>query len=349
MADIFVCYRRADSRGDAGRLADSLEERFSECQVFRDVESLVPGDDYTHAIKSTIAGCAVLLAVIGPRWLTLRGDDGARRLDAPDDFIRLEIASAFAHGIKVIPVLVGGAQMPARDDLPQGLEPLALQQAIEISDTRWDHDIQRLVSVLETLPGLQPALWQRLRPRAGALTATLATFGVLIASTMATRMSAQTELPEFGASLPPMPIDLAVDAAASGNCLYPDHCDEPDGPQYSTLIRIDDNVVKIDRQSQTLHVGVVVSWKKRQGHNRVFERSYAGMLYYTGAYHIQADSVVVDTLTLAGESLRPSSGLIAYCFGWVELMSMARNDTSVPRILRQRLNRAQAIQALAEP
>lgn len=346
MADIFVCYRRADARGDAGRLADSLEAHFAESQVFRDVESLVPGTDYEQIIRGTIGRCAALLAVIGPRWLDLRDEKGQRRLDQPDDFIRLEIASGLQSGVRVIPVLVGGASMPSAASLPDSMQALAAQQAIEISDVRWDHDVARLVAVLDTLPELRRSPWRRWRPRSLALRYALPALVLMLASAGATRLAGGVPVAEFGDSLPPLMTDLAVDSAAVGNCLFPLDCDEDGTPQYSTLIRIDDNVVKHDADGRRLLVRLDVAWKKRQGRTRWLERSYVGTLYYTADYHVLADAVAVDPLSLQGHTLRPNGGVLAYLFGWVDMWSMVEGNTSIPATVRERLGRAEAVRSL---
>ncbi|HWP56523.1 MAG TPA: toll/interleukin-1 receptor domain-containing protein [Candidatus Acidoferrales bacterium] len=151
---IFISYRRDDARGDAGRLTDDLKEQFGEGQIFRDIEAIEPGVDFVEAINRAVGSCAVLLAIIGPNWLTVRDKDGRRRLDDPNDFIRLEIAAALRRNVRVIPVLVGDAKMPRPEDLPPELEALARRQAYELSDKRWEFDVAQLVATLDKVPGV---------------------------------------------------------------------------------------------------------------------------------------------------------------------------------------------------
>src|SRR6516225_1568159 len=103
---IFVSYRRQESRDFAGRLADRLADRFGERQVFIDADAIEPGVDFDEEISGAVAACQVLLAVIGPNWLTTTDERGRRRLDDPDDFVRLEIEAALAREVRVIPILV---------------------------------------------------------------------------------------------------------------------------------------------------------------------------------------------------------------------------------------------------
>ena len=129
---IFVSYRRQESRDFAGRLADRLADRFGAGQVFIDVDTIEPGVVFAEAISGALAACKVLLAVIGPDWLTATDERGRRRLDDPDDLARLEIEASLAGSVRVIPVLVGGAAMPGRDDLPESLAGLTGRHAFLI-------------------------------------------------------------------------------------------------------------------------------------------------------------------------------------------------------------------------
>lgn len=150
---IFVSYRRDDSAMAAGRLYDRLERDFGKQQLFMDVASIEPGDDFANEIDAAVSKCKVLLAVIGHRWVTIADKSGRRRLDNPNDFVRLEITSALKRNIRVIPVIVEDAPIPNGDDLPDELKPLARKNVVEI-DTRYFHrDVDRLVETLVKVIG----------------------------------------------------------------------------------------------------------------------------------------------------------------------------------------------------
>jgi len=114
-----------------------------------DVDTIQPGLDFVDAIEVAVRETNVLIVVIGSAWLNALNDSGIRRLDNPEDFVRLEIATALNQNIRVIPVLVEGATMPRSTDLPDDLKPLARRNAIEISHTRFHSDTQRLIQALE--------------------------------------------------------------------------------------------------------------------------------------------------------------------------------------------------------
>ena len=116
---IFVSYRREDSAGWAGRLVDDLAEKFGAANVFQDIHSITAGMDFVDAINETLQKTDCALVVIGPFWLSLRDEEGGRRLDDASDYVRLEVATALRRGSPVIPVLVGGAKMPAPASLPE--------------------------------------------------------------------------------------------------------------------------------------------------------------------------------------------------------------------------------------
>ena len=145
-AGVFISYRRADASWPARWLADQLARQFGEGVVFQDVDSIRPGDDFAAAIEAAVGACSVLLAVIGPQWLAAEGDAG-RRLDDPQDWVRLEIEAAIRRRVRVIPVLVDGARMPSASELPPSLQGLARRQAVALSPASLD--TRRLVSVLE--------------------------------------------------------------------------------------------------------------------------------------------------------------------------------------------------------
>jgi hypothetical protein len=148
MVAIFLSYRRADTAGHAGRLSAALQRRFGPGTVFQDIEAIAPGADFAQAIEAAVTRCEVLLVLIGDTWLTESDAEGRRRLDDPRDFVRLEIAAALRAGTLVLPLLLEGARMPPKAELPPEIALLARRQALELSDTRWDYDFERLVRTL---------------------------------------------------------------------------------------------------------------------------------------------------------------------------------------------------------
>ncbi|HEY2575858.1 MAG TPA: toll/interleukin-1 receptor domain-containing protein [Streptosporangiaceae bacterium] len=146
---IFISYRREDAAYPAGWLFDRLADHFGQDRVFKDVDSIELGDDFVEVITAAVASCAVLLAVIGPRWLSIADEDGQRRLDGPEDFVRLEIEAALERNVRVIPVLVQGARMPPSSQLPDGLRKFARRQALELTPARFGADCGRLIKVLD--------------------------------------------------------------------------------------------------------------------------------------------------------------------------------------------------------
>lgn len=151
---IFISYRRSDSNDVAGRIYDRLAARFGAAAVFKDVHSIPYGVDFPTYIQQELAKCKVLLAVIGPTWLTVERD-GQRRLEDPADWVRIEIQLALENdGIAVIPLLVGGGDRLTTAQLPDGLEPLAnLNSAQARPDPDFHQDMTRLVRQLEGIVG----------------------------------------------------------------------------------------------------------------------------------------------------------------------------------------------------
>ena len=152
MHRIFISYRREDSIETVGRIFDWLDLRLAPNTVFMDVTSIAPGRDFRTAIEQTISSASVLLAIIGPHWLTVREAAGARRLDTPLDFVRTELELALQHGIPIIPVLVQDAKMPSADDLPAAVAPLAYRNAVKVRpNPDFPADMARVLKGIESL------------------------------------------------------------------------------------------------------------------------------------------------------------------------------------------------------
>jgi len=152
MLRILISYRREDSAGHAGRLYDLLVDRFGE-GVFMDIDTIPPGADFVEAIRNAVAQADVVIALIGRQWLTVTSGSGQRRIDDPDDFVRIEIATALERGIRVVPVLVQDATMPNPRDLPDAMAGLARRNAFQLHDTRFRRDTTTLIQALEISQG----------------------------------------------------------------------------------------------------------------------------------------------------------------------------------------------------
>jgi tetratricopeptide (TPR) repeat protein len=148
---IFISYRRQESSGVAGRLYDRIAARFGDDQVFMDVDTIQPGADFAQAIIQAVSACEVLLAVIGPQWVTVANEAGQRRLDDPDDMVRLEIAAALERDIFLIPILVDRAVVPHRHELPEGLAGLVRRNALSLRHESFRSDSERLLTAIERI------------------------------------------------------------------------------------------------------------------------------------------------------------------------------------------------------
>lgn len=147
MDKVFISYRRDDAAGYARAIYEELTERLPPDAVFMDVDAIEPGLPFDEVIRNAVGQCKVLLVLIGARWLA-HGADGRSRLEDERDFVRLEIAAALARKIRVIPVLLDGTPMPKEAELPEALHGLVWRNAIEVSNTRFNSDVERLFQVL---------------------------------------------------------------------------------------------------------------------------------------------------------------------------------------------------------
>lgn len=155
MNKLFISYRRDDSVGYSGRLAERLALEFGEHQIFRDFDDIKPGQNFVESIENGLSSADLLLVVIGENWSKVKDQTGQRRLDDAKDFVRLEIEAALKRDIHIIPVLINGATMPNTQDLPTSLSALALRQAAPLNDSRWEQDVDNLIINIRRLVDLK--------------------------------------------------------------------------------------------------------------------------------------------------------------------------------------------------
>lgn len=163
---VFISYRRADTTGEAGRLAESLEELLGTACAFRDADDIRPGEDFEVALNRELADTEAVVVLTGKQWLA----ELKTRLSRPEaDFVRIEIATALRLGKVVIPVLLNGAELPAGEALPDDLRRLVRHQALNLRDEAWAHDCGRLADAIG-----RPYPWRHVLLRAAvAVPATL--------------------------------------------------------------------------------------------------------------------------------------------------------------------------------
>lgn len=177
---IFISYRRDDSAGYAGRLYDDIAERVGDDRVFRDIDTIEPGQDFIAVLDDALKSVSILLVVIGPDWVSITDDKGQRRLDNPGDFVRMEVAHALSSEVRVIPVLVEDARMPRPPELPEDLQSLTRRQYHELSDSRWEYDVSKLLDAISGPAQKGSLLSRRAAIAAGTGAALIAAGGLTV-------------------------------------------------------------------------------------------------------------------------------------------------------------------------
>ena len=208
MTKLFISYRRADSQHAVDRLYEALRKHLPKKDIFIDVDNIPKGVDFADHLSRHVSQCETLLAIVGPQWLNLADETGRRRLDSPDDFVRIEIAAALKRNIPVVPVLLDGTPMPRADQLPEDLKGFERRNAAFLSRDSFRGDMDKLIEDL----GLKPKLaWQV--PTIGAGIALAVGLGALFATGIVPLPSADTP----GRSLEETTdIPAADDLAAAG-------------------------------------------------------------------------------------------------------------------------------------
>ncbi len=156
---IFVSYRRDDTKDLSRLIADYLATRFGRSNVFFDSKSIGSGEKWRRQLIAKLNACDALVAVIGNQWFEVRDQEDCRRIDNPDDFVRNEILTALDLGIPIIPILVEGMQMPAKESLPGDLQRLHEFQWFELrSEQYFESDVALLCKQLDSLPTSKPRM-----------------------------------------------------------------------------------------------------------------------------------------------------------------------------------------------
>ena len=154
---IFINYRKDDSSWNALALYNELQKYFPKESIFKDFNTIRPGDDFVVSIQKALSNCNVLLVVMSKNWLEVKDKHGNRRINDPDDLVRIEIATAIERNIQVIPVLFDNIPMPTTLDLPENLRSLPRRQYVEIETTRFEADVKKLADAIkELMPGDDP-------------------------------------------------------------------------------------------------------------------------------------------------------------------------------------------------
>lgn len=152
MAGIFINFRNQDAQFAPPLVDDALVKEFGPDRVFRDKRSMRAGTDFPPALQAALEEATVLLALIGPNWLTASNEKG-RRLDDPEDYVRREICRALKRNIRVIPILLNDTPLPTVAELPDCLKPLAVRQRMRLRQNDSIADLEQIVKALrEDIP-----------------------------------------------------------------------------------------------------------------------------------------------------------------------------------------------------
>jgi hypothetical protein len=208
---IFISYRRDDSAAQVHGIAQYLDRAIGRHQIFVDVD-MIPGTNFHRELEKRLGECAVLLALIGPGWLDATDDQNRRRLDDPDDWVRLEISHALKRGITVIPVLLGGAKLPKREALPEDIQGLLDHQAARVGTETFRNDLAGLASDIATLRRGPRRWWIAAAAAAALLIVAGASYGAWVSGWFGPRASPSATAPPNPGAPTAAPSESAADS-----------------------------------------------------------------------------------------------------------------------------------------
>ena len=179
---IFISYRRSNTAGHAGRLYDYLKNYFGVERVFLDVDTIEAGTDFEKKINAELDQSRVVLVLIGKAWLDSKDAMGNRRLDDPQDYVRMEVEAALRKNVTVIPVLLQGAEIPSGRALPEALYDLSRRNATRLDDDQWNSDFRMLTLILKNALGVKRSLREEKIRRYRQIVIFLSLVGAVLAS-----------------------------------------------------------------------------------------------------------------------------------------------------------------------
>ncbi len=157
---IFISHRRSDAAGHARRLHQELCRRFASEAIFFDRQSIESGEVFPETLRDAVRKSRAVLVLIGPDWLQAKNAGGQHRLEDPQDFVRQEIAQALNLNKTVMLVLFDDTPVPAADELPEGLKPLAHCDPLTLRGKTCEYETQlsELVRLVAKVPGVPKPL-----------------------------------------------------------------------------------------------------------------------------------------------------------------------------------------------
>lgn len=166
---LFISYRRDDAKAEARSIYQHMAQAFGADRLFMDVDSIQKGLDFGEVLETTLRQTAVMIVVMGRTWLTATDESGRRKLDEPADYVHMEIATALANALPVIPVRVDGARLPRSEELPAALRSLTRRQGTVVTHENFDSDIHGLEADVRRFLGDQGGGPNSRRGRAGLI------------------------------------------------------------------------------------------------------------------------------------------------------------------------------------
>ena len=220
MPRIFISYRRADSSSVTGRIHDRLADTFGARNVFRDMYDIPAGSDFPTVITREIARADVFLAVIGPKWAGIKDKQGKPRLENPQDFVRVEVETALGNSqVRVIPVLVDGAQMPPAGALPESLRALRHRNAVQVRpDPDFPRDMDDLIAQLQ--PAAPLVMLRKWWPALVVMVALILAAIFLLPRGPDPGPGPAASAPAGGEAGTPAPVGYALESNAKFNAAY---------------------------------------------------------------------------------------------------------------------------------
>ena len=142
---IFLSFRQHDSRVQAVRLYKDLRLRPGDEVIF---DFLFDPVDWVGQLIETVRRSALILVLIGPKWLEILTERSAHG-ETFSDAVHIELLAAFQHRVPLLAVLVEGASPPTPSSLPPEVSQLADMPSVRLRASSWQQDLDGIVEAIE--------------------------------------------------------------------------------------------------------------------------------------------------------------------------------------------------------
>lgn len=138
---VVISYNKEDTGWLAGRVQNTLADRFGYGEVRLGVQSVIHATaDAVQSVEATVKASAAFIVILGPHIL--------RDFHSPLNFDRLALAAALRDRLDIIALTLEGTEFPVPSKLPHELQLLAVKKHFPITNINLSKDLEPAIALL---------------------------------------------------------------------------------------------------------------------------------------------------------------------------------------------------------